>query len=204
MKQTNSASMKIYIFALLSLNSALCAAVSLNDALLEASSPYTIPPFDRAFYLNSTNSPEDTWTGVAFQSPISFYFEALGLSSAFQLVEIEKFDEFSVSTVDTYPSFVDNSLGSPSNTLLLNDGETAMFGVWVDMADDGIGPGGKSANDLYGWVEFTNTMGELVVSDSASASSDGIIAGTAQQVPEPNAVVLFWLSTSFIMLKRFR
>ena len=77
--------------------------------------------------------------------------------------------------------------------------ETRYYAYWgAPISVSGI----PEPDDKYGWVSLTHTGSELVISDSATATSGGIIVGTYTQIPEPSSVLLLTMGSGGILFYR--
>ncbi|MBK1881326.1 PEP-CTERM sorting domain-containing protein [Luteolibacter pohnpeiensis] len=188
------------------------AAVIENDAMIVT--PTTAPPdieivnlpFDHQFILTQTAVPGDGLflLQVEFTSSSTFLFRYAGIAEVYSLFIVEQGTIFDATYVNSQASFVTNLNTPGENTLTLQPGESQYIAYWDDRTIPGTPGLSPSDDDLYGWSLVTNVAGELVVTESATATSSGIIVGTLQQIPEPSGSLLLIATISMAMARRRR
>ncbi|VGO19837.1 PEP-CTERM sorting domain-containing protein [Pontiella sulfatireligans] len=105
--------------------------------------------------------------------------------------------EFTPSSAEDW----ENALDTGFNTVTFSMNETKYFSCWADMFGSPK-PDEPDSSDDYGWVSLTYTGTGLAISDSATATSGGIIVGTDTQIPEPSSVLLITIGSGGILFYR--
>jgi hypothetical protein len=119
---------------------------------------------------------------------------------AYSLFQVSLGQSFNADFVNSQASFVNNFNNPGAGTFVLLSGQSKYLAYWSQKN----GPPDRIAvdSDFYGWARFTNISGTLVVADSATADSGGIIVGTLEQVPEPSSALLFGLGSLCLFSRR--
>ena len=188
------------------------AAVIQNDAMIVT--PTTAPgdiesgylTFEHQIILTQTAPPGDGLflLEVGFTSSSTFLFRYAGIAEVYSLYMADQGTIFDATYVNSQPSFVNNLNTPGENTLTLLRGESQYIAYWDDRTIPVTPDQSASDGDLYGWALVTNVAGELVVTESATATSTGIIVGTLQQIPEPSTTLLLIAGLSTVAIQRKR
>lgn len=107
------------------------------------------------------------------------------------------------------PLFTTNDgIGPGAGVLSFTLGETKLLAYWDDRSIfDGASnelDGAPDAGDFFGWAELTWNGSTLAVTDSATATADGILAGTYNQIPEPGTLALLATALGALIATRRR
>lgn len=184
------------------------AAVIQNDAMIVT--PTTAPayidrtylPFSLQFILTQSAPPGNGLflLEVVNASSTTFTFNSFGIAEAYSLFLTSPGTVFGVDYVNTSPSFVSNWNSPTSATLTLGIGQSAYIGYWDNRTINGYTT--AYPTDLFGWARVRNQSGTLTVVESATATGEGIIVGTLQQIPEPASGIMVILSASALLFRR--
>ena len=163
------------------------------------SQPAAAPP---GTYLQSTAYPGDA--GGFFVLSLNtigtgqYRLAAYGIAEVYSVHSVTQGLSLTPAYISGNTPLLSNS-GNPSSQydFSLGVGQSMLFGYW----DNAIYLGGSSMPgapgnpapdiyDAYGWFRLSRTVSGLIISDSATALGNGIIAGTYTAVPEPGCAAL--------------
>ena len=91
-------------------------------------------------------------------------------------------------------------LTSKTSSQTFSVNETKLYTFWEDLPGSDLNT--PDQDDYYGWFSLTHTGSELLISDSATATSGGIIVGTYTQIPEPSSALLLTMGSGGILFYR--
>jgi hypothetical protein len=176
------------------------AAVIIDDAVIRNS--YNVEPRIDLFLLKSLDlQPRLLYVAIVPFSGDQFQFNDFGQPGNWALYPVEPGTVIDPAFAASTTPIVTNKLGTNSAMLTFAPGESKEFAFWDERTFDD--PATPNAGDYYGWAQISRGVDGLHVTTSATATGDGIIAGTTTQTPEPSPAILIPLAgTLFLGLGR--
>jgi hypothetical protein len=176
------------------------AAVIVDDAVINVAS--VTPHFDQFILKSLSFEAPQLYSYIETLSATQYRFSYVTFAGNYALYPVDPGTTIDPAFAASAPRLVSPDLNPNSSTLDLALGESKYIAYWDERTfQDSATP---NAGDIYGWAVITNTPSGLVVSSSATAWGDGIVAGTTTQVPEPDAAVVAGLGAAMALGVRRR